>query len=318
METIMELKTSKISLRGKLMNKLLKVFAEFLASKGKSICDPSLVARMGKWTVPKGYSYRKYDCGDFKLELIRKGEGNPDGHVIYYLHGGGYTMPLSNTYRKLAVKVSKLTNDSDVVLLDYRIAPKYVYPAALNDALGGWEKLQELGYSPEHIALFGESAGGNLCIALTAKLRDLKQPLPCCMAVMSAWTDFSASGKSYRENLMIDPLFGLNRYMTEPNLDTAEQYAGKTELDNPGLSPVFGSFEGFPPMLMQAGTSEMLFSDTESVFRKAKKAGVKIIGQAYHGMFHGFQCISEHLPESKIAWNETGKFLKKMFRAQRS
>ena len=98
--------------------------------------------------------------------------------------------------------------------------------------------------------------------------------------------------------------------MTEPSLNTAELYAGETPLDDRYLSPVYGSFIDFPPMMVQAGTSEMLFSDSDSVYQKALDAGVDVTGQAYTGMFHSFQQVSRNLPESKIAWQEARKFLK--------
>ena len=310
----MELRTKKASLRGKIMGNLMRSLVEYLAKKGKDFYDPMLIKKLlaRKWHAPKGYTWTKHDFGNFKLEIISKQDNQNHGNAIYYLHGGGYAMPLTNNYRSLAVKLSKLTQDSDVILLDYRIAPKHTYPAALEDAEEGWERLSSLGYMPEKTTVFGESAGGNLSIALTAKLRDSKKPMPMCVAVMSAWTDLAGAGRSYRENINKDPLFGINKYVKQPDTKLAESYAGNTPLDDPGLSPVYGSFEDFPPMLMQAGTYEMLYSDTEQIYHKAKKAGVKVMMQAYHGMFHVFQMFGDFIPEGKIAWREVGGFISEM------
>lgn len=311
----MELKTQKASLRGKMMANLMKTFVQYLASKGKDFFDPALIKmqQARKWHAPKGYSHERIELSKCAVEIIKKGSGNKKGKVVYYLHGGGYAMPLLNNYRSMAVRLSKLADDADIVLLDYRIAPKHTYPAALEDAIEGWDFMNDLGYAPENTAVFGESAGGNLSIALTAKLRDLKKEMPLCVAVMSAWTDLAGKGSSYTENLNVDPMFGVNKYHTVSDTKLAESYAGATPLDDPGLSPVYGSFENFPPMLMQAGTSEMLYSDTEQIYNKAKKQGVKVRMQAFSGMFHVFQMFGNFIPEGKIAWNEVGAFLRKAY-----
>ena len=78
---------------------------------------------------------------------------------------------------------------------------------------------------------------------------------------------------------------------------------------DPYISPLFGDFRGFPPMLIQVGSIEMLLSDSVSVAAKAREQGVKVRLSVYEGMFHVFQMAYLNIPESKKAWSEAGKFI---------
>ena len=122
---------------------------------------------------------------------------------------------------------------------------------------------------------------------------------------MSPWTDVTLSGESYESNYEIDPLFGNSR----ENMLYQCSYIGDADPKNPYLSPLFGDFSDFPPMLMQAGEYEVLLSDTLQVSEKAKKAGVKVRTSIYAGMFHVFQMAAKLMPESKRAWIEIGRFM---------
>ena len=86
-------------------------------------------------------------------------------------------------------------------------------------------------------------------------------------------------------------------------------YPGEEDPKNPEISPLYGDFEGFPPMLIQVGSEEMLYSDSEAVAAKAKEAGVKVKFTVYEGMFHVFQLSAMLMPESKKAWFEVRRFM---------
>ena len=151
----------------------------------------------------------------------------------------------------------------------------------------------------------GDSAGGGLALALGLYLRDHEMELPAGIIAMSPWTDLTASGESYETNYEKDPLFG----NTRDSLIYNREYVGLEDPRNPYISPAFGDFTGFPPMLIQVGSYEMLLSDAEIVAHKAKKQGVKVRFHAYEGMFHVFQMSMQLMPESVLAWKEAGKFI---------
>ncbi len=185
------------------------------------------------------------------------------------------------------------------------MAPEEPYPAALEDAFEAYQWLLKEGYESSQIILAGDSAGGGLALALTMYLKDNGIPLPCGIIAMSPWTDMTASGESYESNYHLDPLFG----NTKDSLIYNRDYLGLEDPKNPYVSPLFGDFTGFPPMLIQAGSYEMLLSDSALVAEKAKKQGVKVRFSVYEGMFHVFQMAMFLMPESKKAWREAGRFL---------
>ena len=236
------------------------------------------------------------------------------GRVILQLHGGGYIGPMKNIYRRFAVKYSKISYGADVLTPDYRVAPEHPFPAALEDAVHAYEwLLEEQGYEPEHIVVAGDSAGGGLALALCLYAKDHGLPLPGGIITMSAWTDVSLSGASYETNYEIDPLFGNSR----ENMLYQCSYIGGADPRNPYLSPLFGDFSGFPPMLMQVGSYEVLLDDTAGAAAKAREAGVKVRLSVYDGMFHVFQMGLDLIPESREAWNEVEEYLRRVYNIRR-
>ena len=187
------------------------------------------------------------------------------------------------------------------------MAPEHPYPAALEDAVYAYRwLLEEKKYQPSQIVVAGDSAGGGLALALCLYAKDHGLPLPAGIITMSPWTDVSLSGASYEENYTIDPLFGNSK----ENMLYQCSYIGNANPKNPYLSPLFGDFEGFPPMLMQVGAYEVLLDDTRAVAKKARAEGVKVRCSVYDGMFHVFQMGLDLIPESREAWEEVAEYLR--------
>ena len=272
------------------------------------------------WTPPDEYELTTVPFKTFKAERLHK-KGSKEPRAVLMLHGGAYVLGLMNTYRDIAVSYSGMTAGGDVLMPDYRLAPENVFPAALDDALEAWDWLLAQGYKPENILVAGDSAGGNLSLALVLKLRDQKRPLPGAMVLMSPWTDMTASGRSHTENMDKDPIFGgIPEYLPPPDGKMPDprpfilSYVGDTDPRNPYLSPAFGQYQGFPPMLIQVGTAEVLESDAEIVYQKAAAAGVDATLTRYAGQFHDFQVfMADILPEAVAAWDEVQMFIAQKF-----
>ena len=265
------------------------------------------------WRCPAGYIYELIDTENFTMEYLRP-ETAVTGRVVLQLHGGGYIGPMKNIYRHFAVKYSKISYGADVLSVDYRVAPEHPFPAALDDAVQAYKWLLEgKKYKPGRIVVAGDSAGGGLALALCMYLKDHGLPLPGGLITMSPWTDVSLGGASYTENYEIDPLFGNSR----DNMLYNSSYVGDADVKDPYLSPLFGDYTGFPPMLMQVGGYEVLLSDSKSVAAKAKKAGVKVRFSVYDGMFHVFQMGLDLIPESREAWEEAGAFFRVLYHIRR-
>ena len=208
-------------------------------------------------------------------------------HVILYCHGGGYSTGSSLYDRTLTTKLAASTS-MDVLSFDYRLAPEHPYPAALEDALKAWNHLMQYGYGARDVLVAGDSAGGNLALALTLKLKEQARLLPKGLLLMSPWTDLAGSGKSYLSKKDVDPVLnaGYLDAMKENYLgvqNTQETWA------DPFVSPLYGDFEDFPPTYIQVGDQEILRSDSVLLYKKMNKAGVNVKIDIYKGMWHVFQ-----------------------------
>lgn len=257
------------------------------------------------WKCPKGYQLDKIEQMNFEMELL-KPENSTKELIILQLHGGGYIGPMKNIYRSFAVMYSKAAKGAEVLTIDYRVAPEDTYPAALKDAISAYEWILEQGYSSDQIIVAGDSAGGGLSLSLCLYLRDHNLSMPKGIVTMSAWTDLTCEGESYTSQYEIDPLFG----NTKDSMLFDSAYIGENDPRTPYISPLFGAYQGFPPILMQVGSYEMMLSDTLEVAEKIKNQGGKVRLSVYEGMFHVFQMSLNLIPESKQAWQEVRQFFK--------
>ena len=186
--------------------------------------------------------------------------------------------------RTLTNKLASSTS-MDVLCFEYRLAPEHPYPAALEDAMRAWNYLMLLGYGARDIIVAGDSAGGNLALALVHKLKQEERLLPRGLVLMSPWTDLTASGRTHRTRAEVDPVLDA-AYIAQ----AVESYAGKEkELENPLISPLFGDFTGFPPTYIQVGDNEVLLSDATMLHKKMIQANVSVKLDVFKGMWHVFQ-----------------------------
>lgn len=299
---------NEVSIRGRILREIIAHFHSDQMTE-QDIMGGGIRKRLEEapWKSPEGYEVLPVSMENFEMELLQSEEDKGE-LVVLQLHGGGYVGKLRNSHRATAVLYSRAGKGCNVLTIDYRVAPEHPYPAALEDGLAAYYWLLEQGYTGDKILLGGDSAGGGLAMAMTMYLRDHGQELPKGIVAMSPWTDLTASGTSYDDNFEIDPLFG----KTRESLIYNNAYPGEEDPENPYISPMFGSFEDFPPMLVQVGTLEMLLSDSITVVKKARQAGVKVRFGRYEGMFHVFQRAMLLLPESRKAWIEVERFIEKI------
>ena len=204
-------------------------------------------------------------------------------YVILYCHGGGYSTGSSLYARTLTNKLAMSTS-MDVLSFDYRLAPEHPYPAAMKDAMRVWNFLMLLGYGARDIILAGDSAGGNLALSLTLKLKEEGRLLPRGLVLMSPWTDLTSSGKSHETKAQIDPVLNAD-YLAE----MIHNYAPDRNLEDPYISPLFGDYDGFPPTYIQVGGNEVLLDDSIMLYQKLLKANVSVKLDQFDGMWHVFQ-----------------------------
>ena len=298
-----------------------RVIAEMLShltndfAIGKKIKSGELRKRLKEpaWKVPALFQMTDIDMENFSMKLLESKENPREDLIILQFHGGGYMGAVRNAYYVFAGLYNEVSQGCSVLTPDYRVAPEHPFPAALEDAIASYQWLLDAGYYGEQIILAGDSAGGGLAMALCMYLKDHNKPMPRGIVAMSPWTDLTASGESYETNFTKDVLFG----NTRESLIYVNDYAIGQNKTDPYISPLFGSFQGFPPMLIQVGSTEMLLSDSVEVAAKAREQGVKVRLSIYEGMFHVFQMCYQNIPESKKAWAEVGKFIEVLTREER-
>jgi acetyl esterase/lipase len=252
---------------------------------------------------PRGVCLKTVSANGVPSDWLEPDEAVP-GRAILYLHGGAYVICSPSTHRGLAGRIA-LTSLARVLLIDYRLAPENPFPAALEDAQSGYKWLLEQGFSPEHIAIGGDSAGGGLSLATALFLRDNQQKLPGALFLLSPWTDLTFSGDSIRTRAERDPLLHINDDDWLVNI-----YANGHPLDNPYISPLFGDLHNLPPTLIQVGTEEILYDDSFRFEEKARAAGVDVTLETWPGMWHVFQGFAPYVPESIKAIDKIGEFIR--------
>lgn len=226
---------------------------------------------------------REVEIGEMYGEWITVNRAHMKKYVILYCHGGGYSTGSSLYARTLTTKLAMSTS-MDVLSFDYRLAPEHPYPAALEDAMKAWDYLMLMGYGARDVIVAGDSAGGNLALCLTHKLKGEGRILPRGLVLMSPWTDMTSSGKSHESKKEVDPVLD-EEYMAQ----MTDNYAKGRDLEDPLISPIFGDFEDFPPACIQVGENELLLNDSTMLHKKMVKANVPARLDIYKGMWHVFQ-----------------------------
>ncbi len=256
------------------------------------------------------YAVEKIENENFKMELLslkEKADMAPaDRRIVLQIHGGGYVNAFKLQYKRMATWYSESWEGADVLSIDYRVAPKDPYPAAVEDAFFSYKWLLEKGYRPENIVVAGDSAGGGLSLVLGLYLKDHGYDLPRGFICMSPWTDVSMSGDSYKTNFDVDAVLG----GSDTSIICNNPYPGGEDPRIPYISPLFGDFTGFPPMLVQVGKNEMLLDDSLQLVKKVRSAGGQVRLSEYEDMFHVFQMSKPVLSEAKTAWKEIEDFFK--------
>jgi epsilon-lactone hydrolase len=224
-------------------------------------------------------------------------------HVVLYFHGGVYVIGDAFQAAGLASQVGARTG-AKVISVGYRLAPEHPYPAAVDDALAAYQALLRGGTAPADIVLAGESAGGALAVATLVNARDHGLPLPAAALAMSPYADLTLSGATMDTKRAADPLFTPEAFPPR----AADYTAGH----DPALgliSPIFADLSGLPPLIIQAGTHELLLDDAIRLARQAATADVQVTLDITPQVPHVFQAYYPILDEAAAALDRAGQLL---------
>ena len=231
---------------------------------------------------------------------------------LLYVHGGGWTSGGLDSHRPLSARISAATGCA-VLAVDYRLAPEHAFPAGLEDCVASYLWLRENGPDgaapARSVAVAGDSAGGNLTLALLLALKQRGLPQPGAAVPISPATDFLATGDSYRTRAERDPILTMG---AEGIRTLAAVYLqGRAQPDDPLVSPLYGDLTGLPPLLLHVGDAEVLLDDSTRFAERAQQAGVDVTLEVWPDMPHVWHAFAPFLPEATRAIEQIGAFVRK-------
>jgi monoterpene epsilon-lactone hydrolase len=214
------------------------------------------------------------------VPVVRSTSGSPDRGTVLYFHGGAY---VTGSAKSVGVPVAA-KGGPDVVSVEYRLSPEHPYPAGQDDAMAVYRALLET-VEPERLMVMGDSAGGGLTLTLIQAVAAAGLPMPAAIVPIYPWGDLSASSPSWTSNKGRDIL--VHSQVGE----SARWYAGGRDLRDPLVSPMFGSFAGFPPTYMVVGTRDLLHDDAKFIEARMLEDGVAVRLDVFDRAPHGFNGV---------------------------
>ncbi len=238
--------------------------------------------------IPNRFSVEEFYIDGCKFYLF-KNKNNINKKVVYEIHGGAYIIPLSNNNIKSAFLYSKYIDNADVLVIDYSVGLN-AFPKTIKEALNGYKYLLER-YDNNKIFIAGHSSGGGLALGLLLYLKDNNYKLPKKLFLATPWLDISSSGKSYKDNIKNDPIFGNFSNQKLPNLYTNDIY-------NKYASPIYGDYKDMPDIYIFVSDNETLLSDSLTLNDKMDNVYIHL----FHGLWHEFYTHDDSFKEAKDVW----------------
>jgi acetyl esterase/lipase len=234
-------------------------------------------------------------------EWLTMPESRPE-RVLLYLHGGGFALRTPNLHARYVARICRALG-TRALIVDYRLAPEHPFPAAIEDCHAAYQWLLAQGIEPRHLVIAGDSAGGNLTLVTLQRILAAGEPLPACGFVLSPAVDLTMGSESYVANERADAIFTLASVLA-----LRRQYVEPRLLTSPAVSPLFGELAGMPPLLLQAGSREMLRDDSVRFAAAARAAGIDVECEVWLGMQHVFPLL-QFLPESARSIDTVARFV---------
>ena len=243
------------------------------------------------------------DAGGVPCQWITA-PGVPQDRLVIYLHGGAYATCSPTTHKDLISRLS-LASGAAALGVDYRLAPEYLFPAAVEDCLAAYNWALGHGFEPRNIVLAGDSAGGGLVVSVLLAARDFALPLPAAGVCFSPWVDLQCTGESMSVN---DDLDAFIKY--EGLFARAQSYLGEADPKHPWASALYADLHGLPPLLIHVGSAETLLDDSTRLAILAKDSGVDVSFKIWDDMVHVWQLFASVLPEGQQSIDESGEFIR--------
>lgn len=258
---------------------------------------------------PGSRARRKFDITEFDtrgfpvVTIAPKGGVRPGAPHLLYLHGGGYVMDIASVHWSAILKLCEELGASASVPI-YPLAPEHKATETLAAMRSLYDELVE-GYGADNLTVMGDSAGGGMALALAQQLAEDGARQPAQLVLFSPWLDATGTDEGQKA---VEPR---DRMLSVRGLAACgTRYGGTLPLDDPKVSPLFGSLERLPPMAIFAGTRDILVSDSRRLVEKlaATEGAPDYVFREYPDMFHVWMLFP--IPEAKRALQETAQFIR--------
>ncbi|HEY3499183.1 MAG TPA: alpha/beta hydrolase [Polyangiaceae bacterium] len=240
--------------------------------------------------------------GSVEVVKLTPREVPEPARVVLYFHGGSFIYGSERSHGELCARLA-LASQAKVVLPLYRLAPEHPFPAALDDAMSVYRALLDSAISPRQLVLAGDSAGGNLVLALLVRLRDEGVELPQGGVLISPWVDLGARDGSMQKN---EPYDWASPWMFDR---WVREYAARTSVKDPRVSPALADLRGLPPLLIQVGTAELLHDQVTALARQARSAGVDVTLEEFPDLTHLWHSLTPMFPKFQAGMDRIGAFV---------
>jgi acetyl esterase/lipase len=263
---------------------------------------PILEQMLTAQPLPADVRITPADLGGIPVIVIDIAGAEPRG-TIFHIHGGGFALGSPAAAAGLASALARKTG-MRAVSAGYRLAPEHPYPAALHDVTAAYRALAGQPGRAGHLVVSGESAGGNLALELLIAAQAQGLTMPAAALLLSPITDLTVTGASYAGKAHADPAITAQAIRTR-----AADYLAGTDPADPRVSPLFADLTGLPPLLIQAGSHEVLLDDATRLAAKAAADDVAVILDITPGVPHVFQAFAALLDEADAALNRAARFI---------
>jgi epsilon-lactone hydrolase len=252
--------------------------------------------------VDESYSFSEKSIGG--VSGLWMDAAQKSSKVLLYVHGGALLVGNSFGFRGLSGNLAHAAG-VNMFSIDYRLAPENTFPAAIDDVLAAYLGLVSHGFAGSDIVVAGDSAGAGLVLSLLLDLKQKALVQPAAAIVLSPWADLTHSGETMHTKKEVDGS------LTQLGLQSgADQYLNGHPATDPRVSPLFGDFTDFPPLLIEVGSDEILLADSTRLAEKASAAGVDVTLHVWPDMPHDWSLFAFMLSEGRDMIDEVGAWVK--------
>ncbi len=276
------------------------------------------VQRGWRPTLPSDVAIERFSipCAPSDLSAVRIVPAQTRELVgqMLYLHGGGWVFGSIDTHLSPMAHLAARTG-LEVIGINYRLAPEFPFPDALNDSLAAWRSLSSTWPgAPSLRFIGGDSVGANLAVGLMLSLRNAGSTLPD--AALLFYGAYAADEETLSHRTFGDGSYGLSSSrMAWFRKLYLERSLPPVAVTDPLVAPLHADLRGLPPLFVLSAQCDVLCTEGDLFAQRAKEAGVSVQDSIQPGLIHGFLQMVGIVPEVMTAIDEAAAFVRSQRRA---